>query len=52
LIAAGGALWAYLFPYILDLGLDAGAVANTLSRAPFVVLGAGIAVYFAWQRTQ
>jgi hypothetical protein len=52
LIASAGALWAYLFPYILALGIDAGAVANTLARAPFVVLGAGIAVYFAYQRTQ
>ena len=51
-IAVGGALWAYLFPYALYYGADVGEVADSLSRAPFVVLGAGIAVYFAWQRTQ
>jgi hypothetical protein len=51
-IALGGALWAYLFPYLLGLGLDVGAVADSLARAPFVVLGAGIAAYFAFQRTQ
>jgi hypothetical protein len=51
-IALGGALWAYLFPYLLVLGLDVGAVADSLARAPFVVLGAGIAAYFAFQRTQ
>ena len=51
-IAIGGVLWAYLFPYSLYYGADVGDVATSLSRAPFVVLGAGIAVYFAWQRTQ
>jgi hypothetical protein len=51
-IAVGGALWAYLFPYAVYYGADLGDVANSLSRTPFVVLGAGIAVYFAWQRTQ
>ena len=39
-------------PYLLRLGVDVGAVADSLARAPFVVLGAAIAVYFAWQRTQ
>lgn len=51
-IAVAGALWAYLFPYLISLGVDFGDVANTLSRAPFVVLGAGIAAYVAYNRTQ
>ena len=51
-IAAGGAIWSYLVPYLLVLGLDVGEVANSLTRAPFVVLGAGIAAYVAYQRTQ
>jgi hypothetical protein len=51
-IALGGALWAYLFPYLVGLGLDVGAVADSLARAPFVVLGAGVAAYFAYRRTQ
>jgi hypothetical protein len=51
-IAVSGCIWTYLFPYLLALGVDAGAVANSLSRAPFVVLGAGIAAYIAYQRTQ
>jgi hypothetical protein len=51
-IAVGGCIWAYLFPYLLVLGIDVGEVANTLSRAPFVVLGAAIAAYVAYRRTQ
>jgi hypothetical protein len=51
-IAAGGAIWAYVFPYVVTLGSDLGAVADSLSRAPFVVLGAVIAAYIAYQRTQ
>jgi hypothetical protein len=51
-IAIGGCLWAYLFPYLLALGVDVGAVADSLGRAPFVVLGAAIAAYVAWGRTQ
>jgi hypothetical protein len=51
-IAAAGCIWAYAFPYLLVLGADVGAVANSLGRAPFVVLGAGIAAYVAYQRTQ
>ena len=51
-IAAGGCIWAYLVPYLLILGVDVGEVADSLSRAPFVVLGAGIAAYVAYQRTQ
>ena len=52
LIAVGGCIWAYLFPYLLYLGADLGQVADSLARAPFVVLGAGIAAYVAYQRTQ
>jgi hypothetical protein len=51
-IAAGGCIWAYAFPYLLYYGADLGEVADTLSRAPFVVLGAAIACYVAYQRTQ
>jgi hypothetical protein len=51
-IAAAGAIWAYVFPYLLALGVDVGAVADSLARAPFVVLGAAIAAYVAFQRTQ
>jgi hypothetical protein len=51
-IAVGGAVWAYLFPYILFYGANVGDVANSLSRAPFVALGAGIAGYVAYNRTQ
>ncbi len=52
LIAVGGCIWAYLFPYLLYLGVNLGEVADSLARAPFVVLGAGIAAYVAYQRTQ
>jgi hypothetical protein len=51
-IAVGGCVWAYLVPYLIVLGVDIGEVADSLSRAPFVVLGAAIAAYFAYQRTQ
>jgi hypothetical protein len=51
-IAAGGCIWAYLFPYLVALGVDVGGVADSLSRAPFVVLGAAIAAYVAYGRTQ
>jgi hypothetical protein len=51
-IAIGGCIWAYVFPYLVELGADVGEVANSLSRAPFVVLGAAIAAYVAYQRTQ
>jgi hypothetical protein len=51
-IAIGGCVWAYLFPYLLALGVDVGEVADNLARAPFVVLGAAIAAYVAYQRTQ
>jgi hypothetical protein len=51
-IAVAGCVWAYLFPYLLFYGANVGDVANSLSRAPFVVLGAGIAAYVAYNRTQ
>jgi hypothetical protein len=51
-IAVGGCIWAYLFPYLLFYGADVGDVADSLSRAPFVVLGAAIAAYVAFNRTQ
>jgi hypothetical protein len=52
LIAAGGVIWTYLFPYLLVLGVNVGGVADSLARAPFVVLGAGIGAYIAYGRTQ
>jgi hypothetical protein len=51
-IAIAGCVWAYLVPYLIVLGVDIGEVADSLSRAPFVVLGAAIAAYVAYQRTQ
>jgi hypothetical protein len=51
-IAVGGSVWAYVFPYVLFYGVNAGEVANSLSRAPFVVLGAAIAGYVAFNRVQ
>jgi hypothetical protein len=51
-IAVGGSIWAYTFPYLLYYGVNLGDVATSLARAPFVVLGAAIAAYFAYQRTQ
>jgi hypothetical protein len=50
-IAAGGCVWAYSAPYLLFYGADVGDVARSGSAA-FVVLGAGIAAYVAYQRTQ
>jgi hypothetical protein len=52
LIAIGGCVWAYVFPYVLFYGADVGDVADSLSRAPFVVLGAAVAGYVAYNRTQ
>jgi hypothetical protein len=51
-IAVGGVIWAYLVPYLIVLGVDVGQVADTLARAPFVAVGAGIGAYVAYQRTQ
>jgi hypothetical protein len=52
LIAVGGCIWAYTFPYLLYYGVNLGDVANSLGRAPFVLVGIGIACYVAYQRTQ
>jgi hypothetical protein len=49
-IAVAGCIWAYLFPYLVSLGVDVGGVADSLSRAPFVVLGAAIAAFVAYRR--
>jgi hypothetical protein len=51
-IAVGGSVWAYVFPYVLFYGANVGAVADSLSRAPFVVIGAAVAGYVAFNRTQ
>ena len=51
-IAAAGCIWAYVFPYLLALGVNVGDVANSLARAPFVVLGAIIAAVVAYRQTQ
>jgi hypothetical protein len=50
-IAIGGCIWAYAAPYLLFYGADLGDVARSGSAA-FVVLGAAIAGYVAYQRTQ
>jgi hypothetical protein len=50
-IAVGGCIWAYVSPYLLFYVGDLGDVARSGS-ATFVVLGAGIAGYVAYQRTQ
>jgi hypothetical protein len=50
-IAVGGCVWTYLAPYLLFYGADLGDVARS-GNAIFVVLGAGIAAYIAYQRTQ
>jgi hypothetical protein len=50
-IAVGGCLWAYVVPYGLFYGADLGNVARS-GAAAFVVLGAAIACYIAYQRTQ
>lgn len=50
-IAAGGAVFTYVVPYLLYFGADIGAVASTLQRSPFVVLGAIIAAVVAYRRT-
>jgi hypothetical protein len=50
-IAVGGCVWTYTAPYLLFYGADVGDVARS-GNAAFVVLGAGIAAYVAYQRTQ
>lgn len=49
-LAVAGAIWSYLFPFILFYGLDVGAVADSMLGAPFVVLGAVLAAYVAYRR--
>jgi hypothetical protein len=50
-IAVAGCIWAYLFPYLLALAVDAGETASSVSAA-WVVIGAGLASYVAYQRIQ
>ena len=50
-VAAIGALFTYVVPYLLFFGVDVGAVADTLGRSPFVILGATIAAAVAYRRT-
>ncbi len=49
-VALFGAIWSYLSPFIMFYGLDLGAVADSLARAPFVVLGTALAAYVAYRR--
>ena len=51
LIAVGGCIWTYVVPYGLFYGVDLGDVARNGSLA-FVFLGAVIACYVAYNRTQ
>ena len=51
-IAVGGCIWSYLVPYLLAIGVDFGAVADSLGRTPFVVLGAIIACVVAYRRVE
>jgi hypothetical protein len=50
-IAIGGCIWTYSAPYLLFYGADVGDVARS-GNAIFVVLGAALASYIAYQRTQ
>jgi hypothetical protein len=50
-IAAGGCIWAYAVPYLLFYGADFGAVARSANLV-WVLLGAGIACYVSYNRTQ
>jgi hypothetical protein len=50
-IAIAGCVWTYVVPYVLFYGVDLGDVARNGSLA-FVFLGAVIACYVAYQRTQ
>jgi hypothetical protein len=51
LIAIGGCVWTYVVPYVLFYGVDVGEVARSASLA-WVVIGAAIACYVAYTRTQ
>jgi len=50
-IAVGGCIWAYVVPYVLFYGVDLGDIARSSALA-WVVIGAAIACYIAYQRTQ
>jgi hypothetical protein len=50
-IAVAGSIWAYVVPYAIFYGADLGDVARS-GNAAFVLIGAGIAGYVAYQRTQ
>ena len=50
-IAVAGCIWAYAVPYLLYYGADLGAVARSGNLA-WVAIGAGIAGYVAYNRTQ
>jgi hypothetical protein len=51
-IAIAGCIWAYAFPYLLTLGVDIGDTAQRVTGGAWVVIGAVIACYVAYQRTQ
>jgi hypothetical protein len=51
-IAIAGCIWAYAFPYLLTLGVDVGGTAQRVTGGTWVVIGAVIACYIAYQRTQ
>jgi hypothetical protein len=51
LIAIGGCIWSYVVPYGLFYGVDVGDVARSASLA-WVAIGAAIACYISYQRTQ
>ena len=51
LIAIGGCIWSYVVPYGFFYGVDIGDVARSASLA-WVVIGAAIACWVAYQRTQ
>ena len=51
LIAVGGCIWAYVVPYGLFYGVSLGDVARS-SGLIWVVIGAGIACYVAYNRTR
>jgi hypothetical protein len=50
-IAVAGCIWAYSAPYLIFYSANLGDVARS-GTAAFVVLGAAIAGYVAYQRTQ
>jgi hypothetical protein len=51
-IAIAGCIWAYAFPYLLTLGVDIGSTAQRVTGGAWVAIGAVIACYVAYQRTQ